>query len=56
MIYGIHRAKGAPALGALPGQDGPFGRRPAPGGEEDTGLDIEEPTATVPAPTDGDDR
>ncbi|MEU9005984.1 hypothetical protein [Streptomyces sp. NPDC048551] len=25
MIYGRHHAKGAPALGALPGQDGPFG-------------------------------
>ncbi|MGW5433917.1 hypothetical protein ACWET9_43305 [Streptomyces sp. NPDC004059] len=25
MIYGSHRGKGAPALGALPGQEGPFG-------------------------------
>ncbi len=30
MIYGSHRAKGAPRVGALPGQDGPFGRRPDP--------------------------
>ncbi|MFD9575396.1 hypothetical protein ACFWBI_36955 [Streptomyces sp. NPDC059982] len=37
MIYGIHRAKGAPVLGARPGQDGPFGRRPAPD-EDDNGI------------------
>ncbi|MGW7201299.1 hypothetical protein [Streptomyces chryseus] len=53
MIYAIHRVKGAPVLGALPGQDGPFGRRPAPG-EDDTDVDTEElePVTAVPAPTD----
>ncbi|MCZ4126124.1 hypothetical protein [Streptomyces sp. H39-S7] len=36
MIYGCHRAKGAPVLGARPGQDGPFGRwaEPATTGDE----------------------
>ncbi|WP_420082831.1 hypothetical protein ACN6AT_37560 (plasmid) [Streptomyces sp. JL4002] len=52
MIYGIHRAKGAPVLGALPGQYGPFGRWPAHE-DDDTALDVEEPTATVPAPRNG---
>ncbi|MFE5863178.1 hypothetical protein ACFQ77_21905 [Streptomyces virginiae] len=37
MIYGIHRTKGAPVLGARPGQNGPFGRRPAPD-EDDIGT------------------
>lgn len=52
MIYTPHRAKGAPVLGALPGQEGPFGRRPAPGEDDDTGVEAEEPVATVPAPRD----
>lgn len=56
MIYALHRARGAPTLGALPGQDGPFGRRPAPGEDDDTGVRAEELTATVPAPTDGSER
>ncbi|MDX3539143.1 hypothetical protein PV721_33440 [Streptomyces sp. MB09-01] len=34
MIHGPHRTKGAPALGALPGQDGPFGRRPEPDADD----------------------
>lgn len=28
MIYGSHGIKGGPALGVLPGLDGPFGLRP----------------------------
>lgn len=56
MIYGSHRAKGAPVLGALPGQDGPFGHRPVPGEDDDTTLAVHEPAATVPAPTDGSQR
>lgn len=56
MIYAFHRTKGAPVLGALPGQDGPFGRQPAPGEDDDTGADTEEPVAAVPAPTDGSER
>ncbi|MEU2181033.1 hypothetical protein [Streptomyces thermolilacinus] len=43
-------------LGALPGQDGPFGRRPAPGEDDDTGVHAEEPVAAVPAPRDGGER
>lgn len=54
MIYAAHRAKGAPVIGALPGQHGPFGRWPAP--DDDTGLDVEERAAAVPAPTDGSER
>lgn len=46
MIYGIHRTKGAPVLGALPGQDGPFGRRPAPDEDDNTDTAIEEPATT----------
>ncbi|MFB9739208.1 hypothetical protein ACFQE4_13985 [Streptomyces thermocoprophilus] len=54
MIYGYHRSKGAPVLGALPGQHGPFGRRPAQGEDDDTDMDEElEPAASLPAPTDG---
>lgn len=55
MIYGHHRAKGAPMLGALPGQDGPFGRRPAMGEDDDTNADAEEleAAAVVPAPRSG---
>ncbi|MBX4178399.1 MULTISPECIES: hypothetical protein [Streptomyces rochei group] len=58
MIYGIHRAKGAPVLGARPGQHGPFGWRPAPGEDDDSGLDVEElePVAAVPAPAEGSGR
>ncbi|WP_159057851.1 MULTISPECIES: hypothetical protein [unclassified Streptomyces] len=56
MIYAPHRLKGVPVLGALPGQDGPFGRRPAPGEDDDTGPDTEEPVAAVPAPADGRER
>ncbi|MEV6576362.1 hypothetical protein [Streptomyces sp. NPDC051577] len=41
MIYGSHRTKGAPALGALPGQVGPFGHRPEPDADADAD---EEPT------------
>ncbi|MQY40743.1 hypothetical protein SRB17_87760 [Streptomyces sp. RB17] len=55
MIYGPHRAKGAPALGVLPGQDGPFGPRPAPG-EDEAGVDADELAAMVPAPRDGSQR
>ncbi|MFD9303199.1 hypothetical protein ACFWCB_11115 [Streptomyces sp. NPDC060048] len=45
----------APMLGALPGQDGPFGRQPAPGEDDETEMDTEDlgPVAAVPAPTDG---
>ncbi|WP_179499970.1 hypothetical protein [Streptomyces sp. WZ.A104] len=50
MIYASHRVKGAPVLGALPGQEGPFGRRPAPGEDEDSLRDLEERAADVPAP------
>ncbi|MGW6412565.1 hypothetical protein ACWF95_36040 [Streptomyces vinaceus] len=46
MIYGIHRTKGAPVLGARPGQDGPFGRRPAPDEDDTTDTAIEEPATT----------
>ncbi|MGW0753528.1 hypothetical protein [Streptomyces sp. NPDC002587] len=58
MIYAAHRAKGAPVLAALPGQDGPFGRRPAPGEHDVTDVDTEElgPVAAVPAPRDGSGR
>lgn len=56
MIYGSCRAKGAPTLGALPGQDGPFGHRPAPGKDDDTFLDAEELDAVLPAPCDGSQR
>ncbi|GLW19906.1 hypothetical protein Stsp01_66490 [Streptomyces sp. NBRC 13847] len=51
MIYDIHRVKGTPVLGALPGQDGPFGRRP--GEDDDTKVDVEKPAAAVPASRDG---
>ncbi|MFG3371075.1 hypothetical protein ACGF0K_39905 [Streptomyces sp. NPDC048156] len=44
MIYGIHRTKGAPVLGALPGQDGPLGRRPAPAEDDNTDTATKEPT------------
>ncbi|MFD0449056.1 recombinase family protein [Streptomyces indonesiensis] len=47
MIYGIHRTKGAPALGALPGQDGPFGRRPAPDEDDDPEARTDGPATTV---------
>jgi hypothetical protein len=50
MIYASHRAKGAPVLGALPGQEGPFGRRPAPDEDEDPTGDVVEQAAHVPAP------
>ncbi|MFF8265507.1 hypothetical protein [Streptomyces virginiae] len=53
MIYGMHRAKGAPALGSLPGQDGPSGRRPAPDEGGDTTVGVEEPTVAVPASRNG---
>jgi hypothetical protein len=43
MIYGIHRTKGAPVLGALPGRDGPFGHRPAPDGTTTRTPAIEKP-------------
>ncbi|WP_327250231.1 hypothetical protein [Streptomyces sp. NBC_01244] len=33
MIYGPHRAKGAPQVGVLPGQEGHFGRRHDPAGD-----------------------
>ncbi|MFI1769765.1 hypothetical protein ACH41H_48415 [Streptomyces sp. NPDC020800] len=56
MIYGSHRAKGAPVLGVLPGHEGPFGRRPAPGEDDETGQDVEEPVAAVPGPRDGSGR
>ncbi|MGW8700154.1 hypothetical protein ACWGOK_24965 [Streptomyces eurythermus] len=56
MIYAPHRLKGAPTLGALPGQDGPFGRRPAPGEDDDTAEHAEEPTVMVPTPADGSRR
>ncbi|CUW33403.1 MULTISPECIES: hypothetical protein [Streptomyces] len=55
-MYGYHRTKGAPIVGALPGQDGPFGHRPAPDEDDDALLDIEEPDAMVPAPRDGSGR
>ncbi|MGW3820159.1 hypothetical protein [Streptomyces sp. NPDC005046] len=56
MIYGIHRAKGAPVLGALPGRAGPFGRRPAMDEDDDTAVDVEEPGAPVPALGEGSGR
>ncbi|MCX4784527.1 hypothetical protein [Streptomyces sp. NBC_01264] len=46
MIYGIRRTKGAPVLGALPGQDGPFGRRPAADEDDRTDTTIKEPATT----------
>ncbi len=55
MIYAAHRTKGAPMIGALPGQHGPFGHRPAPD-EDDTDLDARKTAAAVPAPTDGSER
>lgn len=39
MIYGSHRTKGAPALGALPGHDGPFGSWPEPPETDDIDSD-----------------
>ncbi|GAA2516333.1 hypothetical protein [Streptomyces gobitricini] len=57
MIYGHHRTKGAPVVGALPSQEeGPFGHRPAPGEDDDTETDIEEPIAAVPSPSNGGGR
>ncbi|MCX4530064.1 hypothetical protein OHA79_44080 [Streptomyces sp. NBC_00841] len=53
MIYGHHRAKGAPALGALPGEEGPFGRRPAPVEDDGTDAGVQGPTTMVPSPRDG---
>ncbi|MCZ0984376.1 hypothetical protein O1L60_47325 [Streptomyces diastatochromogenes] len=56
MIYASHRAKGAPVLGALPGQEGPFGRRPAPDEDQDAMGDVEQQAAHVPAPRAGSQR
>ncbi|MFC9266203.1 hypothetical protein ACFTXJ_00215 [Streptomyces zhihengii] len=56
MTYGMHRAKGAPLLGVLPGPDGPFGRRLSSAEDDGSALDIEEPAATVPAPRNGSER
>ncbi|MFF5933163.1 hypothetical protein [Streptomyces sp. NPDC012508] len=58
MTYGPHRIEGAPALGALPGQKGPFGRWPEPGVLDDTDTDtvIGESAAEVPVPRDGSGR
>lgn len=55
MIYASHRAKGAPVLGALPGQEGPFGRRSAPGEDEDL-ADADDQAADVPGPRAGSER
>ncbi|MGW0191001.1 hypothetical protein ACWDV7_35460 [Streptomyces sp. NPDC003362] len=53
MIYGHHRAKGAPAPGARPGRHGPFGQWPATGEEDDADVATEElePVAALPTPT-----
>ncbi|GAA3049074.1 hypothetical protein [Streptomyces glomeratus] len=51
MIYGLHRAKGAPALGALLGEDGPFGRRPVLGEDADTKARADDTdTTSLPDP------
>ncbi|MFD8609730.1 hypothetical protein [Streptomyces sp. NPDC059631] len=55
MIYASHRTKGAPVLGALPGQEGPFGHRPAPGEDEDP-AHAEDQAADVSAPRAGSER
>ncbi|WP_424862726.1 hypothetical protein [Streptomyces sp. MMS24-I29] len=56
MIYASHRTKGAPVLGALPGQDGSFGRRPGPGEDDATHAGVEDQDADVPAPRSGSQR
>jgi hypothetical protein len=54
MIYGSHRAKSAPVLGALPGQDGPFGHWPDPAEEDDAvTIDAPDDPAAVTVPVHG---
>ncbi|MFF4398501.1 hypothetical protein [Streptomyces sp. NPDC001480] len=52
MIHGSHRAKGAPALGALPGREGPFGHWHEPRETDDTDAEdgLGEPAASVVPP------
>lgn len=52
MIYGSHRTKGAPALGARPGQDGPFGRWSDPADHDPhTSEPVELKTQTLACPS-----
>lgn len=52
MIYGLHRTKGAPVLGARPGEEGPFGRRP----EQAADTDAAERDQVVPVPREGSEQ
>ncbi|MBY8846924.1 hypothetical protein [Streptomyces sp. SP2-10] len=51
MIYSSQRAKDVPDLGALPGQEGPFGHWPELGETDDTDAEdglVEPAVAVVP--------